>query len=719
MAIYTIQTPDGQIIDVEGPDNASDEDVVRFTQETLARERPGQSYAPTQVKRENPQPANQLSLRDLITGRSQEGPSAGIGGLLRQGFLLGLGDEAAGVGNALANAIVAPFSASVDFDPAKAYREGRDRERAALDQARRESPWLGGAAEVIGGLGTGLPARAPALTSGLGSAMRLGAKQGAIGGALGGFGYGEGVDGSIAGAGLGLGAGGLFGAALPAATRSIGNTYRAARSFLEPETGIGRELVARAMKEDSIRPTDSLRRLVEAQERGTPLMIGDLGENLRGLTGAVSRKPGPSRTLVRNAVEARQAGQGERIRGAIERDLGSIENPLQVSDNLMEQARAAARPLYEQAYASPPIVSPQLEELLNTPAGKGALSRARTIAANERRDPAAMGFAVDAEGNVVLNPVTAVDTTSEDLAVNLTPSRQRGYTPQTLDYVKRGLDDIVEAQRDQFGRLRLDEAGRAINDVRANFVRELDRLNPDYGAARAAYAGPASLNEAMQRGQNALNASAEEIERSVARMSEAERAQFALGYRAKLAEALDRRVEGGDKVGALLGTPRKQKALAQVFGGEENFGRFVQTMADERAANETYRAVSQGSQTAGRLADDADITDQSLLEDLAGRGLKGAAQGGVTGALAEVLNLAKDSWRFGAGETGKRARQDAAALLSQVDLDALRDIAKTTAREQAARRVRIRAGDRAAIRASGMFGRGIGGVAGISTQPIE
>jgi len=69
---------------------------------------------------------------------------------------------------------------------------------------------------------------------------------------------------------------------------------------------------------------------------------------------------------------------------------------------------------------------------------------------------------------------------------------QRGYTTQTLDYVKRGLDDILEEKSDKVtGRLQLDEYLRSVNQVRAQLVNEVDRLNPGYRAARQAYQGPA------------------------------------------------------------------------------------------------------------------------------------------------------------------------------------------------------------------------------------
>src|SRR3546814_10182812 len=76
-------------------------------------------------------------------------------------------------------------------------------------------------------------------------------------------------------------------------------------------------------------------------------------------------------------------------------------------------------------------------------------------------------------------------------------------SPQTIDLVKRGFDDVLEGYRDPTsGRLNLDEGGRAVEGLRQRYLGEADRLYPDtYPQARAAFAGPASENAALSAGQ--------------------------------------------------------------------------------------------------------------------------------------------------------------------------------------------------------------------------
>jgi hypothetical protein len=260
----------------------------------------------------------------------------------------------------------------------------------------------------------------------------------------------------------------------------------------------GAELVARKLAEDNISPQDAAQAMQSAHGTGTPAVIADLGENVRALGGSVSRQPGAARNVAKTVTAERQLGQGERIKDAINRDLGHTTDVLEESDRLIEQAKAKAAPLYEKAYAQP-TNSDKIQGILKTPAARGALKRAYNIAANEGIDPHRLGIDLDMQGEPVL---TRVPTT------------------QTLDYVKRGLDDIIEKNRSPLtGKLIMDESGKAVNGVKQRLLAEMDRLNPDYKAARAAYAGPAKLREAMMDGRAALNKSAAEINQRLKNMT--------------------------------------------------------------------------------------------------------------------------------------------------------------------------------------------------------
>lgn len=679
MAKYRITAPDGKTIEVEGPDDATEEELQQFAGQQF-----GGKYRNNPVEVRPP-------ARELADNLDKAGGKLGYADLITEGASFGLYDEASGVANALMH----------PTDLNNAYTVGRDAQRLRLDDARQRTGWTGTVAEVGGGFLGGLPSKAGSALLSLGQAAKAGLKTGAIGGAVGGFGYGDGPIGSLIQAGAGALVGGGIGAALPVAANLVTNRLAAAGRLAGRDTqGLARQIVGQAIEADGSTPATVGQRLMQAAERGTPLSVADTGDNARGLLASVSRRPGPARSLARGAIESRQAEQSDRVLGAIGENLGPIRGMRQQSDELMQQARAAAAPLYDQAYQTPVISTPELDSLLNTPAGRGALGRARTIAANERRDPQALGFVLDENDQVRLDPTLHLH---EDGSISQEPTQTRGYTPQTLDYVKRGLDDIIESHRDPVtGRLVLDEAGRAINGVRAGLLREVDKLNPAYGEARAAYAGPASAEEALQLGRKSLNASAEDIEAATGRMTDEQRQQFALGFRAAMADNIGRATDGANVAQRMLGTPRKRQALASVFGGEENFNRFLSTVGDERATNETYRSVMSGSQTAERMAADAQTSDGGLLETAGGAALRGVSQ--PIGLLGDALKALGELDRFGVGEAGDRTRESVAALLTEANPEVLVGLSKAI--KDATTRQRLR--NRTINRTVGKIGAGVG-----------
>jgi cytochrome c556 len=164
-----------------------------------------------------------LSYRDKLRSRIAAEDKMGLGvdpatTLATQGGTLSISDEAAGVGNALAGIVSAPFTGK--FDPAGDYRFGRDEERMRIADARQQLGYGGTAIEFASGAASAAPTAALAALSGKAAAVAAG-KAGLAGGALSGFGVGEGTNQSLAGLGLGAAAGGALGRYAPAAVERV------------------------------------------------------------------------------------------------------------------------------------------------------------------------------------------------------------------------------------------------------------------------------------------------------------------------------------------------------------------------------------------------------------------------------------------------------------------------------------------------------------------
>jgi hypothetical protein len=187
-------------------------------------------------------------VRDRIAAEDK----AGLGDnptttLAMQGGTLSLSDEAAGVGNAVAGVLAAPFTGKLDIGGD--YRFGRDVERMRIADARQQLGYGGTAIELISGGGAGGPGRFIGALTPKAIALAAG-KSGAAGGALAGFGSGEGTNESVIGAGGGAVAGGVLGRYAPAAIEKV-----LPRRFRAPQ-GMAPDVAdaARAEGVDLIRP---------------------------------------------------------------------------------------------------------------------------------------------------------------------------------------------------------------------------------------------------------------------------------------------------------------------------------------------------------------------------------------------------------------------------------------------------------------------------------
>lgn len=606
--------------------------------------------------------------------------------LLTQGMTLGLSDEAAGIGRGLSRL-------AQGRSPLEGYTLGRDAERLRIQDARGELGGAGTALEIGGSLMSGNIASAFRAAPTLGGRMAQGARAGAYGGGISGYGYGEGAEGSTVNALLGATVGAGAGAALPVLGDYASRTVGGARRMIGRDPALPRRLVSDAIQADGNTPRAVGQMMDDASGRGSPMMLADTGDNARGLLASVGRQPGPSRTITRDAVYNRQMGQTDRISEAVVRDLGPTANIREMGESLVERARRAAAPLYDQAYAAPGASTVQLDDLANRPAFQRALRNAHNLAREEGVDPTALGFDLNDAGEVVLNRVPSF---------------------QTLDYVKRGLDDVVETYRDTTtGRLNLNTQGRATNATLRTLLARLDRANPTYAQARAAYAGPARMREALDKGAKALNKSPDDIMAMMRGFGEGEQEAFRLGIRKSIVDMLGTKRDGADKVGLLLGSPKSRTVLTRIFGGRAEFERFVATLQDEQAMNRTYTSVTGNSATAERLAQDATTDDAGLLERATSSAIRGGRNGSILGGMVgDLLEAARTTNRFGPGTAGERARESVAALLTETDPAVLRELMIAARRAAAQQRVSAGRQGRRAVqqgRATGnLLGTGIG-----------
>lgn len=444
----------------------------------------------------------------------------------------------------------------------------------------------GMAAQVLPAIVTGGGSAAPALGAGAKGLLGASARaftgttaKSALTGALGAYGAtvaGEGSLGERLGdANQSIVPGAVVGALTPAAIKMGAGLINAGARRAAPAA---RQTAARAGRILAGRVPE-IETAIKGAANDIRLPFERMGRGAKGLTRALANVPGPGQDMIENALTTRQALAPQRMLASTARDLGDDGAGYYRSLGDLDAARkSAAKPLYDEAYARPAPQSDDLDALRARPSIRSAYSRAARIAAEEGRDPAGLGFAFDDAGDV-----THIKTP----------------TMQTYDYVKRGLDDVLETYRDKTtGKLVLDEEGRAVLGTLNELRSRLTTMNPKYGEALDAYAGPTKQMSAMRRGRDVVTGrqDAEMVDDFMGRMSNDERDAMKLG----MARGLSDKFRSGNPQKAfrdIARNPVTQDRMRAGFANPEAFNRFLADVEGEAGAQKSFNDILSGSRT--------------------------------------------------------------------------------------------------------------------------
>lgn len=286
------------------------------------------------------------------------------------------------------------------------------------------------------------------------------------------------------------------------------------------------------------------------------------GSNMIGLAKSIAQSPGQGKTLA-----AEMTGRGytasQRIGDQFDNLIstgGYYQNAAQFMSDMKDAGSA-----YDKAYQNPtPMTSPELNKLLTRPAVKTALGKASSLAANE--------------GVSIVTPAKTLNT-------------------QGIDYLKRALDDMVETQgKNQFGKTT--NEGRIILNLKNQILAEADRINPDFAAARAKFASPATLMERMQEGRKFMGMEHEEIADIMhnKNVPNPEKAAFAVGARRALQDKADLKGEAKNPINAMW-VPKLKKQLQALSTDQASFDNFAQYMEHEKTMSRVNDALRGGSDT--------------------------------------------------------------------------------------------------------------------------
>ena len=451
-------------------------------------------------------------LSEVEVGRDVVG-RIGVG----QGLMMGFGDEIAAyvksTGGTPIGAAKAKAKARATGVPMPTYEQALSEERAAIESAREKYPKSSFAAEITGSLapavatlGAAAPVTAARTGTLAGNIMRGGGYGFALGGGTGavsGFGTAEGdvgdrLKGATIGGGLGAVTGGVLGATVPAAggfARSL---------FASPETRAQRWALS-LLESENLTPEQIIKDYQASQAGGVkPEMLADIypGGGIARETQRLMTSPGAPRRELTSGLYERAREQGPRITEEFESAFGTGKSLDATLDQLSQQRKATAAPLYEQSYPEK-IRNNAIDEILKkTP--EEAFSFAKRSAELEGIDfPKIVGADRAGRKAVVFD-----------------------YTVKDIDQIKRGIDQMIEKETDKG---KVSSYGRDLINFKNNLLEAVDKASPTYSQAREAWAGPTSVQNAANLGQTIFQNRPAEILKDISKMSASEKEGFLIG----------------------------------------------------------------------------------------------------------------------------------------------------------------------------------------------
>lgn len=542
----------------------------------------------------------------------------------------GLADEISGIAEA-ANPfktdergmaeISNPVQATYDYftkDDSDASRAIR-RERALQAQRDAENPVASTAGRVAGALtgavgltkaGAPFMASLPADASLLAKTAQSAAAGGLYSGIYG-LGSGEGAGDRIKEGAKSAITGAVIGAAIPSVSATIGAVTKpvrdAIKGYFRPEL-YANEKIAERLADAGTDATQAAAKMT----RNPGLSLADVGgATTQNLLKTTTNIPGKAAARVKTQLAQKAMQQGDRIKSVVKQTFADPDGFYAAKDEIAATAKKLAEPLYKQAYETPVPFTRSLENILETPAGKAALARAETLAANEQQ-PFRQFF------------IDMIDDTTG--TIRRVPDA-RGW-----DYIKRGLDDVIQSEKaGTFGKT--NNQARVLTDLKNRMLKELDEVNPAYAAARKIWSDQASLDNALEAGREAMTKSPEETRRLIAGMSQAEKESFKIG----VADWIRSRVDSaGFTHNALLkffSSKSQLENLKAAFDDDKQFVAFRQAIFAEARKRATYNVVTGNSSTAKQLADMMDAGGMRDTMNFA----KDAATGGVVNATLKFV----------------------------------------------------------------------------------
>ncbi|MEE8288910.1 MAG: hypothetical protein V3R25_05810 [Nitrosomonadaceae bacterium] len=342
---------------------------------------------------------------------------------------------------------------------------------------------------------------------------------------------------------------------------------------------------------DKMTPDVIRQRAMEFQQRtGRPATLLDIsGDNTKQLFSTAGREIGEGREVLENYRKTKLANQTQTVQDIAEGTLTKNKrNYFEEIGSLERQMKSVSSELYDAAHAETVTLTDDFSNILNSNFGRQAIDNAQEILRLEKGESMS-------DLGLVGNVRTGYKF-SDEVSVKL------------LDYVKRGMDDVIEGYRDPTTQvLNLNATGRAQNKAKIAFLQSIDEASPTYKAARDAYAGPASFKTALTDGRNIFKTkqTPEMIKERMAGLGQSEKDLYRSGAMRAMMDKMQSGIVDSNRIREFVKKENVQDRLTALFDGDAQMSkRFIDQLEAEAEQIATLQRVSPniGSQTVRELS---------------------------------------------------------------------------------------------------------------------
>jgi hypothetical protein len=511
--------------------------------------------------------------------------------ILENGLLMGLGDRA----RAGMDAIIGKGD----------YGSNLKSEQAQTGQFEADHPI---AAPIIGGVGGAIAPigmlGAAGQSASLAGKVGYGAAAGAgIGGAQGGLSSHDWTDlGQTAkDTAVGAGIGGVLGGSIPLAGKAIGSGYNAIASALTTPEGISRGASRHLIEALSADGAPAVQGRMG--QLGSDAMLADSGPAFLGKAQGAALNSDEGRSVLANALTARNEGTNQRIMGDVNRVLGPAEDPQTVTNAIRAQRSAVDNQSYPAALGNAPEVQTahiltQLDDMIPRAVGaeRRALENLRGMMMTTERRPL-----VDAQGHPQYDHLGNERFHEAPVSQN---------DAEVLHKVKQEIDNVIQYDQPGLGvpAGALTRQQGALKLMRGEVNNALEAQVPGYREANRQSAALARRGEAVDAGTQYLGSgkttpSPDRFAAEFDPLSQGEKIAFAKGSRGNIERILGTKANDLQALrGELQGEGGWNTAKIGTVHGQEAADELAASVDRNLKFRDTHNKVVENSQTAQRQA---------------------------------------------------------------------------------------------------------------------